>query len=268
MRLHRKRIRAKCGSVTDIRNSVEPLPGHTQLCHIHTMRWQQFTIRSQVDCGNRERGSNPASMGRRRIDKESVPQQRSGGANLPLRQQLSDPAARTNESSHLASIVDHYLKTKLPAQLVQFSHAAFRAIAKAKVETLMHLDRPQRIMNNRSDKLRSPHTGKFRGKGKHQNRIDPGISQQLQFRLQRRNQLGTSLRAQKTQRMWIERNRNRPQRSRRGALPELLQNELVPNMDAIEVADAHDRGSQAAGYLAGIAKNLHVYISNGIRNPS
>jgi hypothetical protein len=39
-------------------------------------------------------------------------------------------------------------------------------------------------------------------------------------------------------------------------------------MDAIEVANAYHRGSQASGYLADIAEDLHVYISNGIRNPS
>jgi hypothetical protein len=68
--------------------------------------------------------------------------------------------------------------------------------------------------------------------------------------------------------MRIKRNRNRPQRARRGTCPEFVQNELVSNMDAIEVADAHDRGHRASRYLAGIAKNLHVYISNWMRNPS
>ncbi len=112
----------------------------------------------------------------------------------PLGKQLSDPAARTSQSPHLASIVDHHLKTKLTAQLFQFRHAALSAVAKTKIGALMNLDRPQRIMNNRSDKFRGPHAGKFRGEGKHQHRIDAGIPQQLQFRFQGRNQLGTSLR--------------------------------------------------------------------------
>jgi len=38
-------------------------------------------------------------------------------------------------------------------------------MTKPEVGTLMNLNRPQRIVNNRSDKLRGPHTGKFRVEG-------------------------------------------------------------------------------------------------------
>ena len=39
-------------------------------------------------------------------------------------------------------------------------------------------------------------------------------------------------------------------------------------MTNVVVAGAGTIGSLLAAYLAGIAENLHIYISNGIRNPS
>ena len=86
------------------------------------------------------------------------------------------------------------MKPKTTPQFTQFRNAAFRAVAKAKVGSFMNLNRAQRIMNNRSDEFRSTHARQLRGEGKHQHRIHPGARQQLQSRLQRRNQPGARFR--------------------------------------------------------------------------
>ncbi len=106
--------------------------------------------------------------------------------------------------------MDHHLKSQRPAEFTQFSNAALGAVTKTKIGAFMNLDRAQRIMNNRSDEFRRPHAGELRGERQHQDSVDAGVPQQLESRLQRRNQLGTSLRTQKAQRVRIEGNRYGP----------------------------------------------------------
>jgi hypothetical protein len=108
-------------------------------------------------------------------------------------------------------------KPKRAAQLAQFGNAAFGAVAEAEVGSLHGPPPPAAHHERCSDEFRGAHAGELRGEGKHQDCVDAGISQQLQPRLQRRNQLGAAFRTQETQRVWIECNRYRPRRSCRGA---------------------------------------------------
>ena len=113
--------------------------------------------------------------------------------------------------------MDHHFETKRAAQLAQFGGAAFSAVAKTKISTFMDLYRPQRITHDRGDEFRCPHARELSGERKHQDSVHARISQQLQPRLQRSNELRACFRPQETQRVGIKGNRYRPRRSRRGA---------------------------------------------------
>ena len=106
--------------------------------------------------------------------------------------------------------------------------------------------------------FRGAHARELRGEREHQNRVDPGLSQQLEPCLQRRNQFGAGLRTQKAQRVRIKGNCYGLQRAGSGALPEPVKDEPVAEMDAVEIPNAHHRGPQALGNLVELAKNLHV----------
>src|ERR1700678_230874 len=154
--------------------------------------------------------------------------------------------------------MNHHLEAKRAAQLAQLADPPFGTVTKAEVRSLMNLDRLQRIMNDRGDEFRGAHARKLRGEREHQYRVDPGLSQQLEPRLQRCNQFGAGLRTQKTQRVRIKCNRYGTQRTHGGALPEPVKNEPMAKMDAVEIPNAHHGGPQALGKTVELAKNLHV----------
>src|ERR1700678_1020124 len=58
--------------------------------------------------------------------------------------------------------------------------------------------------------------------------------------------------------MRIKGNRHGTSRSRRSALPETLQDELVTKVDPIEIANAHHRRPEARGDFAEVVEDLHV----------
>jgi len=123
-------------------------------------------------------------------------------------------------------------------------------------------------MHDDSDEFRGAHAGELGGKRQHQDRIDAGIAQQLQACLERSNEAGAAFRAEETQRMRIKGNRDGTRRPGRGAEPEPFEDELMPEMDAVEVADAHDRTPKVPGNLAEVAEYVHGQISKPTRKPS
>jgi len=123
-----------------------------------------------------------------------MPQQSARRAQLSPGNQFPDLAAGNSQSSDLAGGVDYHVKTKRAAQLAQFGGAPFGPVAKTKIGSFMDLDRPQCVTHDGGDKFRGPHAGELSGEAQHQDCIHAGVSQQLQPRLQRSDELGACFR--------------------------------------------------------------------------
>src|SRR6185437_2532353 len=169
---HCKRIIAEGGAIADVGDRFEFFLIYFKASDVDTICRQEFFVRRQVDGGHRV--ARTVSTARRRSCKhlKRPAQKLARSAHISRCNGIPDSAAGNNGSPSVRRRMHMNLESKFLAQRRQFVYIRAGIGSKAKIVSLVYLDRFQRIVENGASELACGQSREFTGKGKNQHCVD------------------------------------------------------------------------------------------------
>ena len=130
-------------------------------------------------------------------------------------------------------------------------------MAKVEVITFMHLARVEMLLEDVVGKLVGSHQRKIARKRQQQNCVQLSRRQQAKFFRGRSQQFEYVIGTKNARRMRIKSNDDRSGARGPGAAHDLVDHGPVCAVDAVEVADAHDRRTEVRGDVCELVEDLH-----------
>ena len=244
-------------TIAHIGDRLEPLAAHARARDINAQPRRKFVVARQIDGGHGVLVSVTASPAGRRGDGEHAPQQHADAGDVAGQEQLADVAARHRLPAHAHFVIDAHGEARLAAKLLQPLHIAFGLVSEVEVRALVHFFGVERPRQQLRGELARRSEREVTVEGQHQRGIEAGLRQKFQLARCGGEQLGRVGRPQDARRMRIEGHRHGTRARLLRAAHHLPEHGAVRAVHAIEVAHAHDGGSEVGGHGGQLAEYFH-----------